>query len=52
MPSKKKSFFLGIYKMLQINKKEYEKCEVEIVDKERYFWVDRKDLEVESDVAN
>ena len=38
--------------MLQINKKEYEKCEVEIIDKERYFWVDRKDLEVESGVAN
>ena len=52
MPSKKLFFFLCIYKMLQISKKEYEKCEVEIIDKERYFWVNRKDLEVESDVAN
>ena len=34
--------------MLQISKKEYEKCEVEIIDKGRYFWVNRKDLEVES----
>ena len=38
--------------MLQISKEEYKKCEVEIIDKGRYFWVNRKDLEVESDVAN
>ena len=38
-----------MYKMLQISKKEYE---IEIIDKERYFSVNRKDLEVESDVAN
>ena len=37
--------------MIPISKEEYEKCEVEIIDKERYFWVNRKDLEVESDVA-
>ena len=41
-----------MYKMVQINKEEYKKCEVEIIDKGRYFWVNRKDLEVESDVAN
>ena len=41
-----------MYKMLPIRKEEYEKCEVEIIDKEKYFWVNRKDLEVESDVAN
>ena len=45
-------FFLCIYEMLQISKEEYKKCEVEIIDKGRYFWVNRKDLEVESDVAN
>ena len=38
--------------MVQISKEEYKKCEVEIIDKGRYFWVNRKDLEVESDVAN
>ena len=38
--------------MVQISKEGYKKCEVEIIDKERYFWVNRKDLEVESDVAN
>ena len=44
-------FFL-VHEMLQICKKKYEKCEVEIIDKERYVWVNRKDLEVESDVPN
>ena len=53
MPSKKKIFFfLCMYKMLQISKEEYEKCEVEIIDNGIYFWVNRKDLEIESDVAN
>ena len=41
-----------MYKMLQISKKEYEKWKVEIIDRGRYFWVNRKDLEAESDVAN
>ena len=38
--------------MLQISKDEYKKCEVEIIDKGIYFWVNRKYLEVESDVAD
>ena len=38
--------------MLHISKKEYEKYEVEIIGKGIYFWLNRKDLEVESDVAN
>ena len=41
-----------MYKMIQISKEESEKCEVEIIDKGRYLWVNRKDLEVESGVAN
>ena len=41
-----------MYKMVQISKERYKKCEVEIIDKGRYFWVNGKDLEVESDVAN
>ena len=41
-----------MYKMVQISKEGYKKREVEIIDKGRYFWVNRKDLEVESDVAN
>ena len=38
--------------MLQINKEEYNKCEIEIINKGRCFWVNRKDLELVSDVAN
>ena len=45
-------FFLCMYKMADISKKGYEKCEVEIIDKERYFWITRKHLEAESDVTN
>ena len=52
MTSKNFIFFLCMYKMVQISKKRYEKCEVEIIDKGRYFLVNRKDLEVESDVTN
>ena len=35
--------------MLQIIKESYLKCEIEIIDEERYFWINRKDSEVESD---
>ena len=52
MPSKKFIFFLCMYKMVQISKKGYEKSEVEIINKGRYFQVNGKDLEVESDVTN
>ena len=45
-------FFLCIYEMVQISKKEYQKYEVETIDKGRDFWVDRNNLEVESDVVN
>ena len=38
--------------MVQISKEEYNKCEVEFTDRGRYFRVNRKDLQVESDVAN
>ena len=41
-----------MYKMVQISKEIYKKCEVEIIDKGKYFWVKRKDFKVESDVAN
>ena len=38
--------------MVQISKERYKKCEVEIIDKGRYFWVNRRDLEIESDYKN
>ena len=25
------------------------KCEIEVIDKGKYFWINRKDLEIESD---
>ena len=41
-----------MYKMVQISNEGYKKCEIEIIDKEKYFWVNRKDLEIDSDVSN
>ena len=38
--------------MVQISKEGEEKRELQIIGKGRYFWVNRKDLEVERDVAN
>ena len=38
--------------MANITMKSYLKCEIEVFDKGKYFWINRKDLEVESDVAN
>ena len=38
--------------MYKIGKEGYKKCEVDVIDKGRHFWVNRKDLEVESDVTN
>ena len=52
MASKKTIFFLYMYKMVQISKEGYKKCQVELIEKGRYFWVNRKDLEKESDVVN
>ena len=52
MSSKIFIFFLCMYKRVQISKNGYEKCKGEIIDKGRYFSVNRKDLEVESNVTN
>ena len=41
-----------MHRMGHISKEAYTKCEVEIIDKERYFWINRRDLEVESDYDN
>ena len=52
MSSKIFFFFFCVYKMVEISRKQYKKGEVEIIDKERCFWANRKDLEVELDVTN
>ena len=41
-----------MYKMSQINEKSYKKCKVGIIYKGRYFWINKRDLEVESDYDN
>ena len=38
--------------MANITINSYLQCEIEIIDKGKYFWINRKDLEIESDVAN
>ena len=52
MSSKKKFVFVCMYKMSLISKEAYKKCETEIIDKGRYFWINIRDLEVESDYNN
>ena len=49
---KKKIFSCIRVNCFKSSKEEYEKCEVEIIEQERYLWVNRKYSEVESDVAN
>ena len=41
-----------MYKMGQISKEVYKKCEVKIIDKGTYFWINRRDLKVEPDYDN
>ena len=38
--------------MGQISQEAYKKCEIEVIDKGRYSWINRRDLEVESDYDN
>ena len=40
-----------MYKMEQISKEAYKKYEVEIIDKGKYFWINRRDI-AEADIAN
>ena len=35
--------------MSKINKEAYKKCEIGIIDDKEYFWINRRDLEIESD---
>ena len=38
--------------MLDISKEVYEKREMETIDKGHYFWVSRRDLQIESGYSN
>ena len=37
-----------MYKMSRISKEAYKQCEIEIINDNKYFWINRTDLEVES----
>ena len=41
-----------MYKMSKISKEGYKKCEIENIDKEQYFWLSRRDLQIESGYSN
>ena len=41
-----------MYTMYQVSKEAYEKCEIEIIDDKEYFWINRKDSEIESGYKN
>ena len=45
-------FYVCIYKIYQISKEVYKKYEIEIIDNGKYFWINRGDLEIESDYKN
>ena len=45
-------FCVCMYKMCKISKEACKKCETEIIDDGRYFWINRRDLEIESDCDN
>ena len=55
----KKNIFLSFLcikgldiKMVNITINSYLICEIEVINKGKYFWINRKKLEIESDVAN
>ena len=37
-----------MYKMCQISKKTSEKCDFEIIDDKEYFWINSRNLKIES----
>ena len=38
--------------MCEISKEAFKKCYIEVTDDDKYFWINRKDLEIESDYKN
>ena len=44
--------FLCMYKMWQTNKEACKKCEIGIIQDEKYSWINRRELETESDYDN
>ena len=50
--TKKFIFWFCMYNMWQISKEAYRKCENKIIEDGRYFLINRRDLETESDSGN
>ena len=48
----KNILFLCMYKMSKISKEAYKKCEIETIDKGQYFWLSRRNLQIESGHSN
>ena len=49
---KKKCVCVSMYKRYQISKEACKNCNIEIFNNGKYFWIIRRDLEVESDYDN
>ena len=43
---------VSMYKRYQISKEACKNCNIEIFNNGKYFWINRRDLEVESDYDN
>ena len=41
-----------MYKMSKVSKVSYKKYDFETTDKGQYFWLSRRDLQIESDCSN
>ena len=37
-----------MYEMSKISKGAYKRCEIETIDRGQYFWLNRRDLQIES----
>ena len=44
----KNIFFSCMYEMSKISKGAYKRCEIETIDRGQYFWLNRRDLQIES----
>ena len=33
-----------MYKMAEISKETWKKCDIEVIDDDKYFWINRRDL--------
>ena len=41
-----------MYKMSKTSKEAYKKCEIETIDRRQFFWLSKKDLQIESGYSN